>query len=642
MCGIAGFFDVDGFELGDGLAVARAMAAPLAPRGPDDDGVWADAAGIAFGFRRLSILDLSPHGHQPMRSASGRYTVVFNGEIYNHLELRAEMEARGQRFHGRSDTEVLLATVEELGFEGMLKRIRGMFAIAIWDGLAQTLSLARDRMGEKPLYCGWTRGGGLFVFGSELKALRAHPGFAPRIDRAALMRFIRHGYVPSPLSIYEGIAKLPPGTWLQVSASNRAARPTPYYSLVTVAEDGLRDPLRVGLDEAADLLEAELLRAVEEQMIADVPLGAFLSGGIDSSLVCMLMQRVASRPIKTFSIGFTSPRFDESAYARAVADRLGTDHTELRVSAEDALALIPSLPVIYDEPFADSSQLPTTLVSRLARAHVTVALTGDGGDELFAGYPRYEVMRRIERPFALPGRRALGELGHRVVDLLTRDGTAPTIDQRLVDWARRRTDVARTKDLDAFYELYMSLWYHPDWVVRGVEEPAGIMPLAKDVLARGNVTERAMLVDTVQNLPDALLTKVDRAAMSASLETRLPLLDREVVALAWRLPFATKVQGRRGKMVMRRILSKQLPARLFDRPKMGFMIPVVDWLRGPLRGWAEALLDERRIRDDGFLDATVIRRRWNAFLAGVRDWHGLLWPVLMWQAWRERNRDVPH
>jgi len=637
MCGIAGFFDLDGVEVGRAGQIARAMAAPMHARGPDDEGTWVDLAGVALGFRRLSIIDLSPHGHQPMQSGSGRFTVVFNGEIYNHHLLRAEMEARGQRFRGRSDTEVLLAVVEELGFEEMLARVRGMFAIAVWDARDRTLSLARDRLGEKPLYWGWARGRRLFLFGSQLDALRAHPDLEARVDRGALMRLIRYGYVPTPHSIYQGISKLPAGSWLQVSAATPDPRPRCYYSIRAVAEAGLAAPLAVGLDEAAAHLDAELSRAVREQMVADVPLGAFLSGGIDSSLIVMLMQRQASRPVKTFSIGFTSPRYDESSYAREVADRLGTEHTEFRVSAEQALAVIPELPVIYDEPFADSSQIPTTLVSRLARQQVTVVLTGDGGDELFAGYPRYTTLRRLAAPFSLPGRRWLGELGGRLVARLNRAGEAATLDRRYLDWVRRRTDVARARDLDAFYDLYISLWYHPDWIVHGVEEPAGVMPLARDVLPRGNPTERAMLADALQNFPDALLTKVDRAAMSASLETRLPLLDPEVVALAWRLPFATKVDGARAKLVLRRLLADRLPPALFDRPKMGFMIPVVEWLRGPLRDWAEALLEPRRLADGGFLDPTEIRRRWHGFQAGIRDWHGLIWVVLMWQAWRERH-----
>jgi len=640
MCGIAGFLDVDGHSVDEAETVARRMATAIASRGPDDEGAWASPAGVALGFRRLAILDLSPLGAQPMASASKRFTIVFNGEIYNHAALRDELHARGHTFRGRSDTEVILAAVEEYGFEAALRRLRGMFAIAVWDARDRTLCLARDRFGEKPLFAGWTRGGKLFVFGSELKALRAHPQFTPAIDRASLLRYMRHGYVPTPRSIYQGIAKVPPGTWVRLSAAEPAATPRPYYSIREVAEAGLADPLDVDLHQAGELLEDELGRAVREQMVADVPLGAFLSGGIDSSLIVLLMQRYSTRPVKTFSIGFTTPQYDESKYAREVARRLGTDHTELRVSADEALAVIPQIPTIYDEPFADSSQIPTTLVSRLARAQVTVALTGDGGDELFAGYPRFTSMRRMERWFNLPGRALLGKLGGAALELVIRDSVEAGPLQRLADWARRRTDAASVPDMDAFYELYMSLWYHPEWVVPGVAEEHGPMPLGKDVLPRGNLTERAMLADALQNLPDALLVKVDRAAMSVGLETRLPLLDPGVAALAWRLPFATKVDGARAKLVMREVLATQLSRSLFERPKMGFMIPIVDWLRGPLRPWAEALLDERKLREDGFLEPTIIRRRWTSFLAGNREWQGLLWAVLMWQAWRADNLDV--
>ncbi|MBK9072029.1 MAG: asparagine synthase (glutamine-hydrolyzing) [Myxococcales bacterium] len=637
MCGITGLLDADGLAAAPARELAGRMAAAIATRGPDDAGTWSDGAHVAFGFRRLAILDLSPLGQQPMASASGRYTIAFNGEIYNHRELGVALAAQGHRFRGRSDTEVLLACIEQYGFVATLPKLRGMFALAVWDATERALYLARDRMGEKPLYYGWVRGGSLLLFGSELKALQAHPQFAADIDRGALMKFMRHGYVPAPRSIYQGIHKLPQGMWVRISPTQRGAEPQSYYSFRDVAEAGLAAPLVVSLDDAADQFGAELARAVGEQMVADVPLGAFLSGGIDSSLVVMMMQQQSTRPVKTFSIGFDSARYDETAYAREVATRLGTDHTEFHVTGADALALIPQLPTIYDEPFADSSQIPTTLVSRLARQHVTVALTGDGGDEILAGYPRYATLRKLARFYDLPGRRALATVADRLVAAVSRDGDAATLDRRALDWLRRRTDIASAADLDAFYELLMSLWYHPEWVVPDVAEPRGIMPLTKDVLARGNVTERAMYVDTVQNLADALLVKVDRAAMSNSLETRLPLLDHRVVELAWRLPYATKVAGDRGKLVMRQLLARQLPPRLFERPKMGFMIPVVPWLRGPLRDWAESLLFERALREDGFLQPEIIRRRWQGFLAGTRDWHGPLWPVLMWQAWRQHQ-----
>ena len=637
MCGIAGFVDLDGGNAVEAEATARAMAATLQARGPDDAGAWSDGQ-VALGFRRLAIVDLSPLGHQPMASASRRFTIVFNGEIYNHGELRAELAAAGARFRGRSDTEVILAAIEAWGFEATLPRLRGMFALAVWDARERTLSLARDRFGEKPLYVGWLRGGRVLAFASELKALRAHPAFTPTIDRAALIAFVRYGYVPGPRSIYQGVSKLTAGTWQRIAADGTVSGPHAYYSFRAVAEAGLAAPLAIDVGEAADRVEALLTRAVREQMLADVPLGAFLSGGIDSSLIVMLMQRLASTPVKTFAIGFDDPRYDETRYARDVAARLGTDHTEFRVTGQDALAVVPDLPHIYDEPFADSSQIPTTLVARLARRHVTVVLTGEGGDELFAGYPRFAIVRRLERLLRLPGRaRVAGAIDALIARLQNRD-VSPGRSQRWLDWARRRSVIAADVDPDAFYARLMSLWYQPELVMPGVAEDRGVLPLAPDVLAGGNATERAMYADMLTHFGDELLVKVDRAAMSTSLETRLPFIDHELVELAWRLPFATKVAGERTKLVLRHILDKQLPSSLFDRPKMGFMIPIAAWLRGPLRGWAEALLDERRMREDGYLDPTFVRRRWSAFLAGVDDWRTSLWPILMWQAWREATR----
>ncbi|MEZ4398736.1 MAG: asparagine synthase (glutamine-hydrolyzing) [Kofleriaceae bacterium] len=632
MCGIAGFLDVDGGDPSAAAAMARQMAAPLAPRGPDDEGAWG-GPGVGLGFRRLAIVDLSPTGRQPMTSASGRYTLIFNGEIYNHGALRQALERGGARFRGRSDTEVILASIEADGFEATLPKLTGMFALAVWDAHARALTVARDRFGEKPLYLGWARGGRLLLFGSELKALRAHPAFAPALDRTALLAYVRFGYVPAPRSIYRDVSKLPAGCWQRFYADGRVSAVVPYYAFAEVAAAGLAAPLDVDVGAAADLVEAALTRAVQAQMVADVPLGAFLSGGIDSSLITMLMQRHSPRPVHTFSIGFDQARYDESAYARDVATRLGTDHTEFRVTGAQALAVIPDLPTVYDEPMADSSQIPTLLVSRLARQHVTVVLAGDGGDEVFAGYPRYQQLRQVAAALRVPGRRPLVAAADRLFAALQDRSVTPGPMQRRLDWLRRRTDIGRVRDADAFHGKLMSLWYQPAWALPGVAEARGVVPLAKDVLADGNVTERAMYAETLANLPDDLLVKVDRAAMSTGLETRLPFLDHEVVALAWRLPFATKVGGARGKLVLRHILDKQLPMALFERPKMGFMIPLADWLRGPLRPWAEALLDERRLREAGLFDPVPIRRRWHGFLAGVDDWRSSLWPILVWQQW---------
>ena len=634
MCGVVGIFAPGGLALDGGTARVTAMARAIAHRGPDDHGAWVDgAAGIALGHRRLSIIDLSPLGHQPMASGSGRYMVVFNGEIYNYRELRDQLEARGHAFRGQSDTEVMLGAFDAWGIAGALARLRGMFALGLWDKEDRALVLARDRMGEKPLFYGWLDGGRQLAFASELKALRAHPAFDRPIDRGALTKFMRHGFVPGPRSIYDGVAKVPPGTWLRITDRDRTPAPVPYFSLRALAEEGVARPLRVDATEAADRLEAELARAVRDQMVADVPLGAFLSGGVDSSTIVALMQAASVRPVKTFTIGFADVGYDEAPHARAVARHLGTDHTEVPVTPREALDVIPRLPAIYDEPFADSSQVPTFLVSQVARAHVTVALTGDAGDELFGGYARYTITRRVARALALPGRRAAAEGVHRVLGHLRRPGPAPDRAQRLIDWAMRRTEAARSIDVDEFYARFMSLSLRPTMIVPGVDEPPGTLPLAKDVLAQGNIIERAMLADALQYLPDDILVKVDRAAMAVSLETRVPMLDPGVIALAWRLPFATKVRGETGKAVLRDVLARYVPPRLFARPKMGFAVPIAQWLRGPLREWAESLLAEDRLAREGFLDVTEIRRRWSAYLAGVRDWHSVLWNVLMWQAW---------
>ncbi len=636
MCGIVGIFAPGGLAVDPATGDLGAMTRAVAHRGPDDHGRWLDApAGIGLGHRRLSIIDLSPLGHQPMASASGRYVVTYNGEIYNYQALRAELEDRGAGFRGQSDTEVMLAAFEAFGVGGALPRLRGMFALGLWDKAERALYLARDRMGEKPLYYGWLAGGRQLAFGSELAALRAHQGFDATIDRGGLIKFMRHGFVPAPRSIYAGVAKVPPGTWLRFTADDRAPTPVPYFSLRALAEDGVARPLRIDATEAADRLEVELSRAVREQMVADVPLGAFLSGGIDSSTIVALMQAASPRPVRTFTIGFVEPGYDEAPHARAVARHLGTDHTEVTVTPREAQAVIPRLPTIYDEPFADSSQVPTFLVAQIARAHVTVALTGDGGDELLGGYTRYTLARRAARLLALPGRRAVVGGVQRLLSAVRGRGADPDRLQQLVDWSWRRAERAGAVDADAWYARTMSLSLEPGALVLGGVEPAGVLPLAKDVLAGGNVIERAMLADGLQYLPDDILTKVDRAAMAVALESRVPMLDAEVIALAWRLPFAHKVKGEVGKAVLRDVLARYVPPALFDRPKMGFGVPVARWLAGPLRGWAEGLLDEGRLRREGFLDPRAVRRRWTAYLAGVRDWHSVIWNVLMWQAWLE-------
>jgi len=622
------------------------MASALIHRGPDDYGVWtAPQAGLSLSHRRLSIVDLSPAGHQPMASADDSLVLVFNGEIYNHLALRRELEQSGLSgsWKGHSDTETLLAAFAVWGVEATLGKAVGMFALALWDKRRETLLLARDRMGEKPLYYGWV--GGAFAFGSELKALRQVPGFDNPIDRDALALYMQFCAVPAPYSIYRDINKLPPGTCLTLTRADIEARqsppPTAYWSVTAAARQGLVNPLQNDT-EAISELERLLHVSLEGQMVADVPLGAFLSGGIDSSTVVALMQSRSTRPVKTFTIGFDEAAFDESADAAAIARHLGTEHTEIRVTPADAQAVIPMLPAYYDEPFADSSQIPTHLVSRAARSHVTVALTGDAGDELFGGYDRYTWGRRIWSrvdwiPFEL--RRLIGSGVQRVSpDLLDSLSILRPNIRNMGDKVRkmgRRLQHART--LDDLYRSLVTEWPAEEQVVRGTKKlPVQIDDMSNAAGIR-DAEQRMMLFDMLGYLPDDILAKVDRAAMACSLETRVPMLDHNIVEFAWRLPLHMKIRGNEGKWVLRQVLQKYVPRALTDRPKTGFSIPVGAWLRGPLRDWAEELLDEARLVREGYFDVPQIRRKWDEHLSGRRDWTQSLWCVLMFEAWLEHQ-----
>lgn len=643
MCGFAGYL---GMRAGDGEShsLAMAMADRIAHRGPDDHGAWVDAeAGIALAHRRLSIVDLSVAGRQPMASASGRWMLVYNGEIYNHMALRRQLEASSSapQWRGHSDTETLLAAIEAWGVDATLKRSVGMFAFALWDRRQRDLWLARDRIGEKPLYYGWQ--GGTFLFGSELKALRAHPAFAAPVDRDALALLLRHNYVPGPHSIYTGIRKLPPGTWLKLAPGRRDATPVSWWSLADVAAQGAANPFAGGDAEAVDALETVLAAAVRGQMMSDVPLGALLSGGIDSSLVAALMQAGSARPVRTFTIGFEDAAYDEAVHARAVARHLGTDHVELRLSPEEALGLIPRLPEMYDEPFADSSQLPTHLVMKLARRHVSVALSGDGGDEFFTGYNRYVLgpglWKRIARlpPIA---RRALGR------------GLTAIPAATLNRLPRRFTGVAQPGDkahklgrlmatVDSMDDLYAGLvseWTDAPGLVRGGSIAGSLLAGRSQRPPLADPVARMMALDALTYLPDDILVKVDRASMAVSLETRAPFLDRDVMAFAWSLPLAMKLRDGRGKWILRRLLEKHIPAQLIDRPKMGFAIPLDAWLRGPLREWAETLLAEDRLRREGYLDPRPVRRAWARHASGEASLGYRLWSVLMFQAWLEQQK----
>jgi asparagine synthase (glutamine-hydrolysing) len=604
------------------------MASVLAHRGPNDSGVWVDPqCGLGLAHRRLSILDLSADGHQPMISAGGRHVLVFNGEIYNYRDLRRNVENLGYEFRGHSDTEVMLAVISQWGIDNALRLFNGMFAFALWDRWERVLTLARDRLGEKPLYYGVA--GERFVFASELKSIRACVD-GLQVSRKALREFVRHCYVPGPDSIYEGIRKLPPGTSLKYRTERPYAEPEPvaYWSAAEAAERGVVDPFRGTASEAVDHLEHLLSEAVRLRMHADVPLGAFLSGGIDSSTVVALMQAHSGRPVKTFSIGFTESGYDEAQHAKAVAGHLGVDHTELYLTAEEGLKVLPRMASIYDEPFGDSSQVPTFLVSQLARERVAVSLSGDGGDELFGGYTRYEKGRRIERRIGwMPAslRRWLASGASAV-------GGLPGVPQRKY---ARLVDLLGAASQDGTYRELVSHWGSANSIVLDAPPPPAGLPTAPPTV--GDVTRRMMFFDLIHYLPDDILVKVDRASMAVSLESRVPLLDHRVVEFAWTLPLHFFALDGQSKWPLRQVLYRRVPRALVDRPKKGFGIPLGTWLRGPLRDWAEPLLSERRLVADGFFDPRPIRQKWEEHTAGISDWQYHLWDVLMFQAWLDES-----
>lgn len=613
------------------------MCDTLVHRGPDDAGEWIDAdAGVAFGFRRLSILDLSPAGHQPMLSRSGRYVAMLNGEIYNFEALRGELDGP---WAGHSDTEVMLAGFDAWGIEATVKKSTGMFAIAVWDREERRLTLIRDRMGLKPLYYGVA--GSTFLFASELKALRQHPEFEGRIDRGALAMYLKYMYVPAPWSIYEGIRKLMPGTMLTFDPATRSSETTVYWSVRDAATHGFLNRFRGTEEEAAHELENLLRDSVRLRMVSDVPVGVFLSGGVDSSLVTALMQAQSDRPVRTFAMGFTDASYNEAPFAAAVAKHLGTSHTEMVVTPEDAMGVIPTLAEMYDEPFADSSQIPTHLVSRLARQHVTVALSGDGGDELFGGYTRYFVGQKVFHRLAAIPRALRPAVGHLLTMVPSRAWDrilAPILRQsRPGERVHKVARVLEAHDPDAMYFELVSHWSN---VVIGGSEPRIPLTDRSSWPPLEDPIERMMYFDQISYLPDDILVKADRASMAASLEVREPLLDFRLVEFAWTLPLSMKVRGTKGKHVLRRVLDRYVPLPLIDRPKMGFGIPLGAWLRGPLRDWAESLLDERTMRAQGLLDPKPIREKWDEQLAGRGEWQYHLWAALMLQAWLSREEPL--
>ena len=644
MCGIAGFLGFDSLY-GDRARVLRAMTSSIVHRGPDAEGAWIDVnSELALGHRRLSILEISDAGAQPMHSTSDRWVLAFNGEIYNHLELRAQLAASGgaPAWRGGSDTETVLACLDAWGVEATLRRLVGMFAMAIWSVQSRTLTLARDRFGEKPLYFAWIgRGEQTLVFGSELRSLELHPAYEARIDRVALARFMRHLCVSDEDSIALGVRKVPPGAMMEFSLSGRGqVRQSFYWELPSPTET---TALACSDPEVVSLLDEMLRRAVHGQMLSDVPLGAFLSGGVDSSTVVAIMQSLSSRPVKTFSIGFDEAGFNEAPHAKAVAKYLGTDHTELYVSSESARGVIPELAAVYDEPFADSSQIPTLLVSRLARRHVTVALSGDAGDEVFGGYNRYVLAHRFwpqlrRTPVAL--RSALGRvLLNLSPSQLERLGNLSGFGRRFVGLGYKLQKAALVASARSEAELYSRLtaiWQ--DSVVLGVDG-ADVAWLPEVRVVDPADVSWMMRADIRHYLPSDILVKVDRAAMSTSLETRVPFLDHRLVEWAAMLPLRYKIRREGGqditKWALRQVLYRYVPTSLIDRPKMGFGIPLAEWLRGPLQSWADSLLDPVNLRSDGFFDEGLIQRRWTEHLSGSRDWEHQLWCVLMFQSWRQ-------
>jgi asparagine synthase (glutamine-hydrolysing) len=648
MCGIIGFWD-SSFRLKSRLGfLAEQMCTSLHHRGPDASGVWvSEENGLALGHRRLSIIDLSSAGNQPMSSSYADCTIVFNGEIYNHLQLRIELEKSGYlpNWHGHSDTETLLAALVTWGIEATLKKIVGMFAFALWDGRSQSLILARDRIGEKPLYYGWQ--GDTFLFASELKALKTHPSFKPEVDRRALKLFMNKNYIPAPLSIYKNIFKLVPGTYYSLCLRDHKEQSKTYWSVREAADAGQLEPFSGTEQDALEELNRLLTQSITAQMSSDVPLGAFLSGGIDSSTVTALMQSQTSSPIQTFTVGFLNKNYNEANHAKAVASYLGTNHTEIYATSEDAIGIIPLLPNLYDEPFADSSQISTFLLAKLAAKNVTVALSGDGGDELFGGYSRYywaNNMWQINRKMPQSIRVALAQLikafppqtwnfifqifSHLLPDNLR----YPNSGDKLYKFA----SVLSSRTQEEIYKDLITFWDQPSKIVIDDKNYLGFDDQIKLSNLR-DFSHKMMYEDMITYLPDDILVKIDRASMGSSLETRIPFLDHRLVEFSWKLPLSMKIKNSQGKWILRQLLYKYIPRELVDRPKMGFGVPIDIWLRGPLRGWAESLLSENRLQQQGFFYPAPIREKWSEHISGKRNWAYMLWSVLMFQAWSEEN-----
>ena len=651
MCGINGYYssNLSRFD-----KVIHQMNTALSHRGPDSNGSWLDEnSGIVLGHQRLSILDLSKGGYQPMKSESGRFILTFNGEIYNHLIIRKQLQEVNSniKWQGSSDTETLLEAIDFWGIEKTLKKIEGMFAFGLWDQKKRSLTIARDRIGEKPLYYGWQGKGSrkVFLFSSELKALKAHPDFDGLIDRDAIALYLRHNYIPAPHSIYKNINKLLPGHYLELNEIDFKKYLLPvskiYWSLTKNVINGNNNQLLDSEHQIKKDLETNLISSVKKQMISDVPLGAFLSGGIDSSLVVAMMQSLSKNSVKTFTIGFSEKDFSEAEYAKKISKHIGTDHTELYVDTKKAMEVIPKLTAIYDEPFSDSSQIPTYLVSKLAKQHVKVALSGDGGDELFCGYNRYTMSKKFWSVLKFFPENLRKILIYGIHSISPQNWSKiakflPVINKynNFGDKAYKGAGVLTSRNIEELYFKLCSHWQNPSDVVRNSIEPGTFLTEFKPDLRGLDSQQMMMALDSLTYLPDDILVKVDRAAMATSLETRMPFLDHKLIEYAWKIPQSFKLRGNDGKWIIKKILDKYVPKNLTERPKMGFGVPIELWLRGPLKDWAENLLNENRLKEDGYFNPNIIRNTWAEHISGKRNWSYHLWDILMFQSWLDNNK----